>query len=146
LYTVFESSFYKNKYFYDIPSSIILTPVVNDKIKLDITLLTDRILFYDGTVNFVASSNYIEFSAYIPKFLKVGQQIVAYDDTFSLLVNNQQTLTITSIDSITNRIYVSNTLSNQNTVTKFYLATNVFSIEQDIVLDNNNLYSVPVTY
>jgi hypothetical protein len=64
----------------------------------------------------------------------------------SLLINNQQTLTITSIDRINNRIYVSNTLSNQNTVTKFYIATNVFSIEQDIVLDNNNLYSVAVTY
>lgn len=125
-------------------SPTLYTPSAGDKLKIDIQLRTSNIMISNGFTSFSGSS-FITLP-YIPSFLKIGDSIIAKEKSTPLLLTNTATFTIISIDRLTNTIEVSALTANESNDCYIYLASNVFTIEQDIVLDNNNIYSLPLTY
>lgn len=121
-------------------------PSAGDVLKIDIELRTSNIQIANGDVNFGGvGATYITVP-YIPSFLKIGDTIQAVAKSTPLLLANAIQFTVISIDKTTNTIEVNTSVSPQLVDCYIYLATNIFSIEQEIVLDNNNTYSLPLTY
>lgn len=119
-------------------------PNAGDKLQINIELRTSNILVSNGQTTFDGTT-YITLP-YIPSFLKVGDSIIAQPKNVPLSLTNTATFQILSIDKSTNNIGVNAFTAIETNDCYIYLATNVFTIEQDIVLDNNNLYSLPLTY
>lgn len=127
-------------------SPTLYTPSTGDKLQINIELKTSNILISKGNTVFSSGgSNFIQLP-YIPSFLKVGDLIQPKAIFTTLLLSNNVQFTIVNIDRTTNTIEVSGSTSPQTVDCDIYLATNIFTIEQDIVLDNNNTYSLPLTY
>lgn len=146
-YTIKSKPQLKNKYYYKLPENITgVTPAINDYLELKFNFFTDNIIINYGVTDFISGTNEI-LLPFIPKFLKVGDLINAIETDTPLFTNNDNVLTITNIDHNTNIITVSGAaLSNQTVECKLVLVSNEFKIKQDIVLDNNGQYSLPVTY
>ncbi len=128
------------------PNLFVPTLSVSNKIKIDIKLKTSNIKVTEGSISFVnviGADDYLTVP-YIPTFLKVADQIRVEN---TIVLGNDALLTITSIDRILNRIYVVDVLSNETVITGvMYLGTNIFTIEQELLIDNDNLMSIPLTY
>lgn len=119
------------------------SPNPGDKLVVTLTLNVSNIPVSNGITTFTGNDIIVP---YIPSFLKVGDFIQAFAKTVPLSLLNDVTLTVTAIDRNTNTITVSTPLTLQTVDCTIDLATNVMTIEQDIVLDNNNVYSLPLTY
>jgi hypothetical protein len=127
-------------------SPALFAPTIGDKLKIDIELRTTNIQLVDGVVDFGGSGVSNINIPYIPSFLKIGDTIQAQIKTTPLLLSNLIQYTIIGLDKLTNTITVNTSVGVQIIDCYIYLATNIFTIEQDIVLDNNNTYSLPLTY
>lgn len=148
VYTIDEVVKTRFRHYTKLPPNV-FTPVAGDKLNLEFELKTSRILLHNGTTTFTEAGigNDTITVTYIPKFLKVGDTIVAQTKSVTVNALNQATLTITALDFTTNIITVNTTsLLNQTVDCYLFLATNKFIITQDILLDNNNTYSLPLTY
>ena len=148
IYTVDKVTKTRYRYYTKI-SPTLYTPVAGDKFILEFEFKTSRILLHNASTTFTESGvgNDTITLTYVPKFLKVGDTIIAQTKTVAVNASNQATLTITAIDYTTNIITVNSTsLVNQTVDCYLFLATNKFIITQDILLDNNNTYSLPLTY
>lgn len=131
---------------YNLLNPTAFVPVLGDKLRLDLELRTSNIPIANGYVSFASTGATFLTIDYIPSFLKVGDNIQAVAKINPLFLGNDATLTVISIDKTTNTIEVNLPLTAQYEDCYIYLATNVFRMEQDVVLDNNNLLSVPLTY
>jgi len=121
-------------------------PVAGDKLVIDMTLRVSNIPVHNGLTSFgISNPNEIQVT-HIPSFLKMGDSIQAFQKITPLSISNAVTLVVTGINKNTNIITVATTLNAQNVDCTIDLATNVLRMEQDIVLDNNNVYSLPLTY
>lgn len=130
-------------------SPTLYTPVAGDKLILEFEFNTSRILLHNGATTFTESGvgNDTITVTYIPKFLQVGDVIIAQTKVATVNALNLATLTVTALDFTTNTITVNSTsLLNQTVDCYLYLANNKYIITQDILLDNNNTYSLPLTY
>jgi len=127
-------------------SPTLFVPIAGDKLIINLNLHTSNIPVSNGVTAFgVTNSSEIQLP-YVPSFLKVGDTIQAFQKVIALGLGNGNTLTVTAINKLTNTITVGTALTNQTVDCIINLATNILSIEQDIVLDNNNAYSLPLTY
>jgi hypothetical protein len=124
-----------------------IIPALPDKIKVTIDFFTDRFQLSNGITNFapVINTNAIQIP-YVPFFLKIGDQIQAEAKTTALFGPNTASFTITAIDKVNNLISVTPAPTAQTIDCYIYKSSNELIIEQEIVLDNNNQYSLPVTY
>lgn len=121
-------------------------PVAGDKLVIELMLRVSNIPVSNGMTAFgVTNPDEIQVP-YIPSFLKIGDSIQAFAKSVPLLILNAVTFVVTGINRITNTITVGSTLNSQYVDCTIDLATNIFTIEQEVVLDNNNTYSLPVTY
>lgn len=130
----------------------LFVPNDGDRIEIDIELLTDRLQLSNGVTTFspgsytpIVGTDSIQVP-YVPNLLKVGDVIMAEAKTTPLLGPNTVSLTVMYIDRTQNIIEVNAILNNQNVDCYVYFATNHFKINQEIIKDNNNLVSLPVTY
>jgi len=146
IYTISKKTNTKNRYSYNIPD-LFYTPSDGDKIKINIQLKTSNILISDGESNFDNSTNTVSIP-YVPYFIKIGDSVIFKEKSTSLNLLNQQQFIITNIDRSTNTLTfdIGNTVSTQLVDCYLYLASNIFSIESNILYDNNNLLSLPLTY
>lgn len=128
----------------------ILTPSAGDYIKLKVTFYTDRIQISSGVTEFAPAINTDGIQLpYIPKFLQIGDSIVAQKKNTSFsFAGNTTTFTITDIDRDNNIVVVDLPLSMTNEIIDCYMyySINIFDVDQYIVLDNNNTYSLAVSY
>lgn len=133
-------------------SPTLFTPVAGDKLILEFDFKTSRIPLFIGTIDIVDNGPVINADiivGYIPKFLQVGDLIVIQETVPATLNGaNTQTVDVVAIDRTTNTITVNTTsyVGQTGIPAAVYLGTNKYTITQDIVLDNNNIYSLPVTY
>jgi hypothetical protein len=122
------------------------TPSAGDKLIITLTLNVSNIPISNGVTQFgITNTNEIQ-PPYIPSYLKVGDYIQAFQKTVPLSILNAVSLLVTGIDKATNTITVATALNSQSVDCIIDLATNVVVMEQDVVLDNNNVYSLPLTY
>jgi len=152
IYTLNDVCVENTKYFYVIPEVLTAyTPAIGDKLKIDISLRTSNIKINDGSITFNSSLNAIELGLNkIPSFLKVGDKLQAAEKISSIDVSNLVEFKVLSLDKTNNTIYIDPSLNsitfNQVIDCYLYLATNIFSIEQELLYDNDNVYSLPLTY
>lgn len=148
IYTSIGPSIPKTKIRYQwLPTALTWTPTQGDQLRLKINLFTDRFLINTGVTQFspLGFINDIQIG-YIPQILKIGDQIIAEPKTVALFAPNQATFTVTAIDRPNGRITVSPAPILQTVDCYLYLASNQFVIDQPVVLDNNNILSIPVSY
>lgn len=131
---------------FHILSPTLYSPSIGDSLQIKIQLNTSNIKISDGVTDFGGSGATFITLPYIPSFLKNGDTIQAQEKTISLSLGNDILFTILSINRSTNTIEVNSPVTNQVVDCEFYLGTNIFNIEQDILYDNNNLLSLPLTY
>lgn len=158
VYTINEVVKDRIRYYRVLPSiPVVPALTVGDKLVITLNLLTSNIPVSNGVTRFgpfthVLVSDPISLTAnqiqvpYIPSFLKTGDTIQAFEKIIPLGLGNDNTLTITVLNRTTNVITVGTALTTQTVDCIINLATNILTIEQDIVLDNNNQYSLPLTY
>jgi len=120
------------------------SPAAGDKLIITLTLNVSNIPISNGITTFTGGNDII--LPYVPSFLKVGDSIQAFAKTTPLAILNAVTHTVSAIDRANNTITVFSPLTPQTVDCVIDLATNILVIEQDIVLDNNNMYSLPLTY
>lgn len=130
----------------------LFVPNDGDIFKININLYTDRIQLSNGVTEFsplaytpVVGTDAIKLP-YVPSFVGVGDTIIAQEKSTPILGPNTATFTVVYIDRTLNIVEVNAVLNSQVVDCYMYLATNVFTIEQPVVKDNNNLVSLPVTY
>lgn len=145
IYTLNEVVLNRTRDFLILQSNL-FAPVTGDKLIINLNLHTSNIPVSNGITSFgVTNVSEIQLP-YIPSFLKVGDTIQAFVKLVALFLGNDAYLTITAINKLTNTITVSTPLTAQTVDCYINLGTNILSIVQDIVLDNNNTYSLPLTY
>lgn len=149
VHTIVDKATIRNRYKETYADNIFI-PSAGDYIKLNITFFSDRVQISNGLTEFAPTlnTNGIQLP-YIPKYLKIGDIIVAQEKNTSFaFAGNTSTFTITDIDRVNNIIEVDlfASLTNEIIDCYIYFASNVFTITQDIVLDNNNTYSLAVSY
>lgn len=145
VYTVKEIAEEKVKNEYILPFNL-HTPSAGDILTIELELKTSNIVISSGPTQFAAPNNNQIILPYIPQFLNIGDFIIAQANVGSLALANQVQLEVLDIDYTTNTITVDQVLTAETVDSTIYLASNIFRIEQEIVKDNNNNYSLPLTY
>jgi len=118
------------------------TPIAGDRVLLNIQIRTSNIMVSNGSTDFNGQTIYMP---YIPSFLKVNDQIQVLDNGVVSLTN-LATHIVESIDRTTSTITVNTSLVTETVTCQIFLAGNNILIDQEVVLDNNNVYSLPLTY
>jgi hypothetical protein len=123
------------------------TPANGDYLQFNIDVFTDRLQISNGSTNFapLLFPNSIEVP-YIPFILNIGDTIQAEQKSTALFGPNTVTFTVTAIDKINNRIDVTPAPTLQSVDCYIYRTNNTLTLTQDVVLDNNNIFSIPVSY
>lgn len=151
VYTIDRTSVVKNKYEYRYgPAAFAPTQLpsdVPDKFEITVETFTDRILVSDGSTEFapLIDPNGIQLP-YIPSFVQIGTILQGQSQVTPLIGGNTVAFTVTAIDKTTNVVTVTPAPVAQSVTCYIYLSTNKITLKQDVVLDNNNLYSLPLTY
>lgn len=145
IYTL-ENIVKKRPRYYAVLTPTLFTPIAGDIMTLKLNLRTNNLPVSNGMTAFgVTATDEIQVP-YIPPFLKIGDTIQAFAKSTPLLVANTVTMTITGINKITKTITVGSALTSQYVDCLINLATNTLELKQEVVLDNNNTYSLPLTY
>lgn len=149
--TILHTSIPYNKKKSALGPSVFL-PSIGDSIILDIELFSDRIQLSTGNTEFsvgsytpIVGTDSIKLP-YIPKFLKIGDTIIAEEKTTPILGPNTATFTIVYIDYTLNIVEINAVLSSQIVDCYMYLASNHFIIQQKVAKDNNNALNLALTY
>lgn len=122
-------------------------PNLPDSIKLKIDFFTDRFQVSNGSTQFAPGLDTSKIQLpYVPFYLTIGDQLIAEQKVTALFGPNSSTFTITNIDVVNNIISITPPCTSQLVDCYMYRASNELVITQDVVLDNNNQYSLPVTY
>lgn len=123
-------------------------PSIGDEFVVTITLLTDRILYYEGDMNFNATYSTITFSGGLPNRITIGDEIIVQENTISVNSNNKQILTVTAIDKSSNNITVvgSGPLHNEYVNAFLYLASNKIIKKQQALKDPSGSFNSLITY
>lgn len=125
----------------------ILSPSIGDYLSVNINVFTDRLQISNGNTSFAPFANPSSIEVpYIPYILNVGDTLQAEEKSTPLFGPNTVTFTVTAIDKISNRIDVTPAPTLQSVDCYLYRTNNTIRLKQDIVLDNNNLPSLPVSY
>ncbi len=119
-------------------------PALPDSVKLSINFFTDRLQVSNGSTVFNSGGTIT--LPYLPSFIKVGDTLQAQQKVTALSGSNSSTFTVTSVNTSTNVVGVTPSPTSQTVDCYVYMGTNVLDIVQEVVLDNNNQYSLPVTY
>lgn len=117
-------------------------PALPDSVRLTVDFFTDRLQVSNGTTAFNSGGTIT--LPYNPSFLKIGDTIQAEQKVTALSGGNTVTFTITGITA--GVLDVTPAPVSQTLDCYVYMASNQLVIEQDAILDNNNQYSLPVTY
>lgn len=145
IYTIKNLAQEKVKNEYILPVNL-HTPNAGDILNIELELKTSNIIISSGNTIFGASATNEIQVPYIPQFLNIGDQIRAFVNVGTLSLTNAVQLEVIDINYNTNIITVNQPLVNETIDVEIRLVSNTFKIQQPIVLDNNNQYSLPLTY
>lgn len=119
-------------------------PNIGDILNIELEIKTTNIIVSKGITQFSTPGVNQITLPYIPKFLNIGDTIRAYPENGTIL--NGMLMVVEDIDYSTNVITVDQTLTQEFVYCKIVLTNNKFLIQQEIIKDNNNVPSLPLTY